>query len=187
MQIDLSIWSYYTHYLYFTSFPLEKRFRLNYLWYFYTSEDIRYVYAPLNLVISSILSFIRHIALSIWHLSLIKYKIYHLYTFINTFYLTNNNTTDDGINVAATCERNIIIFSVISVRNVIARIFRNTPNTKLVTTRRCFILFYIRLSAFFFPNFQPIYMDARCRLAGIIPDTRRAFVVIYLWHHAQYV
>jgi len=53
---------------------------------------------------------------------------------------------NNGINVRIICERNIVVFFVISVRNVIAHIFRNIQR-ELVATRRCYILFYIR---FFF-------------------------------------
>jgi hypothetical protein len=81
-------------------------------------------------------------------------------------------------------ERNIALSFFISARDVIARIFQCIERA-LVAKRRCFILFQI--PAFFQIYAQPIYMDASRRLHGIIPDTRRAFVVIYLWHHAQYV
>jgi len=112
------------------------------------SETIKHIYTSLILIIFLILLFI---ACWIYRLASIVFKIQDLSPSpslrLSIFYLTdNNNMMNNGINVRIICERNIVVFFVISVRNVIAHIFRNIQR-ELVATRRCYILFYIR---FFF-------------------------------------
>jgi len=59
-----------------------------------------------------------------WNTRFITFAVFAL---INTFHLTNNNdATNNGINVRITCERNIVVFFVISVRNTLSRIYFQT-------------------------------------------------------------
>lgn len=108
--------------------------------------------------------FIIHSARWIYRLASITFKIQDLsslqsFALINTFYLTNNNdATYNGINVRITCERNIVIFFVISAKNVIAHIFRNIQHE----LQRADVIFYFIsvFSSFFFkfPRSPSIWM-----------------------------